>query len=142
MAIAALIESSSRRSAALLNTDKNKGTVSAAVQSPGGKTYALDFAVVPVSGGVRVSVVQKLHPGDRGHDDAVRDQFCKIISGVAQAMPKPTPRPVRASPPMTGAPADNTPIEDRLRKLDELYKKGLITEDEYKKKRDELLSHL
>lgn len=141
-AIDALVSSISRESLALLSSDKSTGTVSATGQSAGGRSYGLDFAVVPVSGGVRVSVVRKLHPGDRGHDDAVRDQFCKIISGVAEAMPKPAPRPAKANSPSIAVPADNTPIEDRLRKLDELYKKGLITEDEYKKKRAELLSRI
>lgn len=55
-------------------------------------------------------------------------------------MPLPAIRPATSnSPPVTGS-AESLSIEDRLRKLDDLYKKGLITEDEYKKKRAELLS--
>jgi hypothetical protein len=80
--------------------------------------------------------------GVHANEEPVRDQLCKIISGIALAMPRPSPKPVNAASPPTAAPADNTSIENRLRKLDELYKKGLITEDEYKKKRAELLSRL
>lgn len=141
-AIDALIASLGRESFAILSTDKNAGVIRATRQPEGGKPRPLDFSVVPISGGARVSVVQKLHPGDRGHDDDVRDQFCKVIGSVAEALPKPSPRPPKINSPSKSVPGETVPIEDRLRKLDELYKKGLITEEEYKKKRAELLSKL
>lgn len=37
------------------------------------------------------------------------------------------------------SPADQSSVEERLRKLDDLLKKGLITKDEYDKKRAEIL---
>lgn len=139
-AVEALTTAISRQSLTLGSVDKSSGTISATGQADGGKPFELDFAVVPILGGVRLSVSRKLHPGVHGSDDAVRDQLCKVISEARKLTPKPamviaTPRPI-------AAPTDSTSIEDRLRKLDELYKKGLITEDEYKKKRAELLSRL
>lgn len=139
-AVDALIASILRASLSLVNTDKNNGTVSATGQSASGKPYPLDFSVVPISGGVRVSAVRKLSVGVHANEEPVREQLCKVISGVAQATRKAVP--VKTSSPPIAAPADSTSIEDRLRKLDDLHRKGLITDDEYKKKRAELLSHL
>ena len=44
-----------------------------------------------------------------------------------------------SAPAATAAPEEKGTVEDRLRKLDDLLKKGLITKDEYNKKRAEIL---
>jgi hypothetical protein len=135
-ALDALLSAIPQQSLTLVTADKNTGVVSATGQSPRGKSYTLDFTVTSISGGARVSVVQKLHAGDRGHDDAVRDQLCKIVSAVSVAMPK----PMTVSAGAGASPAGST--EERLRKLDDLLKKGLITKAEYDKKRTDILKDM
>jgi hypothetical protein len=138
-AIDQLLSVMSSQSLVVVSADKTSGEVSATQQSsPGGKTNTLDFTVTAISGGVRVAVRQKFRIGDRGRDDTVRDEICKVISAVGVAGVAPSPS---STNPGSGS-ADNQTIEDRLHKLDELYKKGVITEEEYKKKRAELLSKL
>jgi hypothetical protein len=70
------------------------------------------------------------------------------------AAPAPPPPAPGAAAPATAAPSQTAPavaapagatkpgIEERLQKLDDLRKKQLLTEDEYKKKREELLKEL
>jgi hypothetical protein len=77
----------------------------------------------------------------------VHDELCKILLGL-QA---PTPVRVQVAGPGSQAAlgaqpaqpaAGGTSIEERLRKLDELHKKGLVSDAEYQEKRAELLSQL
>jgi hypothetical protein len=70
--------------------------------------------------------------------DALKEAFSNVLSdpGLQSAWISDK----RAGATTHQAPAD-TP-EERLRKLDELYKKGLITKDEYDRKRSEILKQL
>ncbi len=140
-AIEALISAISSDSLTVLTTDKSTGTVSASGEFDNGKSYVLNFTLTSTAGSTRVKVVQKFGIGDRGNAAAVANEFCKIITGISVAMPRPAAT-VAISVPPTNKPATDLTIEERLRKLDELYKKGLITQDEYQKKRAELLSQL
>lgn len=54
---------------------------------------------------------------------------------------EPAPQPVAAAPPATPAAVANSP-EERLKKLDSLYKKGLITKLEYDAKKKEILKDM
>jgi len=116
----------------LVSADKDTGVVSTSARASSGKQYSVDFAVTPQTTGVRAAVTMKLGLGTGADDDMVRDELCKILLGLQS----PAPMAVQAA--VAGA----TSIEERLRKLDELHKKGLITEAEYKTKRAELLSQL
>jgi hypothetical protein len=60
--------------------------------------------------------------------DALKEAYGEVLSGAARGGSAPA-----ASPEHKGS------VEERLRKLDELLEKGLITKDEYKKKREEIL---
>jgi len=82
-------------------------------------------------------ITQKYGIGQRGNSADASDQFCGILGTVTAAMPR--SNSASSIPAAVGEPQT---IEDRLKRLDELFKKGLITEDEYKKKRAELLSKL
>jgi curli biogenesis system outer membrane secretion channel CsgG len=65
--------------------------------------------------------------------------------------PPPTPGPAKATPPSSGAPAQVAPpaaaaaktsVEERLKRLEDLKAKGLLNEQEYKQKREEILKDL
>lgn len=58
-----------------------------------------------------------------------------VASTPTPAAPVSTPAANPTAPPVG-------PIADRLRKLDDLFKSGLITKDEYDRKRQEILSAL
>jgi hypothetical protein len=97
------------------------------------------FTADAASGSVRLSVRHRLPIGTRGRDDLVREQLCTIFGGVGRL----TRAPLRVTA-MRLADNNRAPIsiEERLKKLEELYKKGLITREEYEKKRAELLQQL
>lgn len=138
------------------STEKAAGTLIAVGKDAKGKDVRYGYTVVPTSGGVRVTIARDLRLGKHGSDDAIRDEMCKVLSSIAEATAraepaKPSPPPVAKPPVATSArtveseakkAAPATGVEERLRQLEELYKKGLITEDEYKKKRAQILSSL
>lgn len=96
------------------------------------------FTLTDGSGMIRLSVNHRLSVATRGRDGEVREQLCRVFGGVGRLTRKPLRAgAIGASP--TGATA---PIEERLRKLEDLFKKGLITEEEYKARRRELLREL
>lgn len=133
----ALVSSLSRESLTVSNGESTSDTY-IAVGNIGGRDGAqAEFAITPIGGGVRVSVKHKLPVGRRGRDTMVRDHLCGVLGGIGRL----TRIPLKTTPSSPAA-DDATSVESRLRKLDELYKKGVITEEEYKKKRAELLSKL
>ena len=138
------------------STEKTAGTLSTVGKNTRGKDVRYQFTVVPTSGGIRVTIAQDLRVGKHGSDEAIRDEMCKVLSSIAEtttramaakpslppaAKPPITP-PVRTVEPEAQKAAPATGIEERLRQLEELYKKGLITEDEYKKKRAQILNSI
>lgn len=142
-------------SLAVESSEPTAGTLRATGQTAKGKDVTFDFTVVPTSGGVRVSIAQKLRVGKHGADDAVKDSMCRILSAIAESTAKAEPpkEPVskasksseaKSPPTVPNAtkPAAPVTVEERLRQLDDIFKKGLITEDEYKKKRALILSSL
>jgi hypothetical protein len=80
-------------------------------------------------------------------DDVIRDELCKILLGlqlpapVAVQVAGSRPQPAAGEQPAQPA-AGATSIQERLRKLDDLHRKGLVSDAEYQKKRAELLSQL
>jgi hypothetical protein len=141
------------------SSEKTAGTITAVGETTKGGSGTFLFTVVPSSGGVRVSIEQRLHAGKHGSDDAVRDSMCKILSSMAEStakteaarpkvamteVPKPSVAEESASRVPEPAKKDSAAItpEERLRQLDGLYKKGLISEEEYKKKRAQILNSL
>lgn len=140
-AIAVINTSIASQALTPVTTDKGTGVITAQGRSPNGKPYTRDFVVTPTDDGVRVKIVQKLPAGSRGDDDAVRNDLCQIISALSVAIPRSAAPPSVSSAP-ADTPASAPSIEERLRKLDDIYKKHLITEEEYKKKRAELLSQM
>lgn len=135
-AIDALTAAITGESLVVGSVDKSAGEVTSVDETVSGKSRSIDFAVQPAAQGVRVQAMQKFGIGERGQASDVVARFCRLIGGVAAVMPN------RDNPaPDNSAPSGGT-IEERLRTLEELFKKGLITEDEYKKKRADLLSKL
>lgn len=127
------------------SSEAGSGTIQAIGTVARRENMRAEFTARPISGGVRVSASHKLRVGIRGRDDAVRDQLCRVIGGVTRLTRKPlrssaAPGAGAPSPPAT-APSGPS-IEQRLRQVEDLYKKGLISEQEYKKKRAELLEQL
>ena len=95
------------------------------------------FTLTPTAAGVRLSMTHKLPVAVHGRDDLIRDQICKVFGGVGRLTRKPIAASAASN---TSDHADS--IEERLKHLDELRKKGVITEDEYKQKRAELINKL
>ncbi|HEX8410495.1 MAG TPA: SHOCT domain-containing protein, partial [Thermoanaerobaculia bacterium] len=138
------------------SAEKTAGTLYAVGKNEKGKDIRYVFTVVPTSGGVRVTVARDLRLGTHGSDGAMRDEMCKVLSTIAETMAAAVPakRPVppaakspQAAPaakiaPETPTAAPATGVEERLRQLEALFKKGLITEEEYKKKRAQILSSI
>jgi Short C-terminal domain len=138
------------------SAEKTAGTLNAVGKNDKGKDIRYGFTVIPTSGGVRVTVVRDLRLGTHGSDGTMRDEMCKVLSTIAETMAaavpaKPIPPPAAKPPqpvpvakvapePQKAAPA--TDVEERLRQLEALFKKGLITEEEYKKKRAQILSSI
>lgn len=145
-----------RESLTVESTEPHSGTIVAAGTNAAGKSLRYKFTVVPAGREVRVTLEQDLRVGKHGSDNAIRDEMCKILSSIAEATakaervkPAPPPRAVSAAPPsptsIEPAPKATAPaggIEERLRQLEELFKKGLVTEEEYKKKRAQILSSI
>lgn len=132
-----LAASISRESLTTLGGESTTDTYIAAGNIGGRDGAQAEFAITPIGGGVRVSAKHKLPIGRKGRDTLVRDQMCGVLGGIGRMTRTPT-----AAAPSSQAPEESTSIESRLRRLDELHKKGLITDEEYKKKRAELLSKL
>lgn len=63
--------------------------------------------------------------------DALKEAFSTALTSVSSAGPAPASSSSSSS--------DKGTVEERLRKLDELLEKGLITKEEYDKKRAEIL---
>jgi len=135
-AVDALVRAIANASLEVVTVDKSTGSVRA-TEHTGGKSRVIDFTVTPAGRGSRIKITQKYGIGQRGSSAEASDQFCGILGTVAAAMPR--SNSTSSIPATVGEPQT---IEDRLKKLEELFKKGLITEDEYKKKRAELLSKL
>ena len=138
------------------STERTAGTLHAVGKNDKGKDIRYAFTVVPTSGGVRVTVGRDLRLGTHGSDGTMQDEMCKVLSTIAEAMAaaapaKPTlppaakssqPAPVAKVAPETQKAAPATDVEERLRQLETLFKKGLITDEEYKKKRAQILSSI
>jgi hypothetical protein len=142
-----LLDQLSANELTLVSANKEAGAVSTFTKASNGKPLTVDFAVTPQAGAVRAQVTMKMGIGMGADDDVIRDELCKILGGLQSPAPPPVQASAPQSKPVPGAqpaqPAGGaSPIEDRLRKLDELHKKGLITDAEYQKKRAELLSQL
>lgn len=137
----------------LESAERSAGTLIAVGKNEKGKDIRYVLTVVPTSGGIRVTLAREMGLGRHASDDVIRDEMCKILSSIAEAAAgavavrpartaaatAPRPAPVRQPAPETQNAAPATGIEERLRQLDQLLKKGLITEEEYKKKRAEIL---
>lgn len=140
----------------IASTERTAGILNAVGKNEKGKDIQYEFTVTPTSGGVRVTAARSLRLGTHGSDDAMRDEMCKVLSSIAEAMaaavpPKPTlpaaaksppPAPVAKVAPETQKAAPANGVEERLRQLEALFKKGLITEAEYKAKRAQILSSI
>jgi hypothetical protein len=140
-AIDALMAAITEESLVVVSADKNAGIITAADEAGTGKSRIIDFAVTPGAQGVRVKATQKYGLGERGNSSNVAARFCRLLGAVTLGMPNHREFEPSTSSPVASKPSTAT-IEERLRTLDELFKKGLITEDEYKKKRADLLSKL
>ena len=72
--------------------------------------------------------------------DALKEAFSNVLGDAQLQSAWVSGKRTGSAAPSATAPAE-TP-EQRLKKLDELYKKGLITKDEYDRKRAEILKEL
>lgn len=68
--------------------------------------------------------------------DALKEAFTDVLSSQPLQSAWTSGK---AAAGVDASPADESSVEERLRKLDDLLKKGLITKDEYDKKRAEIL---
>jgi hypothetical protein len=71
--------------------------------------------------------------------DSLKEAFVDIVSDPPLQQAWSSGQPSAAA---SSAGANSESVEERLRKLDELYKKGLITKAEYDKKRAEILKDI
>jgi len=140
-AIDALMMAIARESLVVGGTDKNTGVITAVDEAVKGKARTIEFGITTATQGVRVKATQRYGIGERGNALDVGARFCRIMGAVIVAMPDRVGLDASTPSPGTSAPSATT-IEERLKALDELFKQGLITEDEYKKKRADLLSKL
>ncbi|HEX7152150.1 MAG TPA: SHOCT domain-containing protein [Thermoanaerobaculia bacterium] len=138
------------------STERTTGTLNAVGKSDRGKDIRYVFTVVPASGGVRVTAARDVRIGTHASDGAIRDEMCKVLSTIGEATAAvvpvkpastavaktPQPAPPEKEAPETPAAVPATGVEERLRQLDSLFKKGVITEEEYKKKRAQILSSI
>ena len=68
--------------------------------------------------------------------DALKEAFGNVLANADLQQAWASGRRV------SGAAQAKEPVEERLRKLDDLYKKGLITKEEYQKKRADILKDM
>jgi hypothetical protein len=123
----------------IVSTDAAAGTITAQASNEGGHYYAVDLTVAETPGGVNVGVSIKLPAGTRSPDDAMRDWLCSVVHRAA--VPQ-TASPASAKPRDAAATPSPSGVEERLRKLDDLLKKGLITPEDFQKKKAEILKDL
>jgi len=124
----------------VLNTDAAAGVVTAEATSPRKNVKVLySFAISDETSGARIEVLGKL-PGilNNAQNDEVRTKLCALMSAVAPG----TATSASGSRELKKTGASETSVEDRLKKLDNLLKKKLITKEEYDKKRAALLNEL
>lgn len=145
-----------RAGLAIESAERTAGILNAVGKNEKGKDIRYIFTVIPTSGGVRVTAARNLRLGTHGSDDVMRDEMCRVLSSIAEAMaaavpPKPTlppaakspqPAPVAKVAPETQKAAPATGVDERLRQLEALFKKGLITQEEYKTKRAQILNSI
>jgi hypothetical protein len=134
-AVKQILKALPEESLAVVAQDQGTGLIQTIGRTPNGKPYSVDFTITETGNGVTAAVVMKTGIGMATRDDAVRDQLCKILDSISDSAESATGAAAAAR-------AKPAPVEDRLRRLEELRKKGLITEEEYKKKRAELLREL
>lgn len=106
--------------------DADAGTLSAEVRTTSGGTSDLTFAATRREIGTNLVTTLKLGIGTGSDDDAIRLWLCGLVAGFADAQPSPSATPAGS-------------VEERLRQLEELRSKGLVTEEEYERKRAEIL---
>jgi hypothetical protein len=150
-AIARLLPRLQQAKLTLVSVDKEKGLIVTSSSAPNGMAFTVAFAVAQTPQGVRVSGTVALAKGIASNEDTVRDSLCRIIiTAVAQPTtpgPDSTAASVASSKPVDDEALGKAPItsptkgsvEERLQKLEQFFKKGLVTADEYKKKKEEIL---
>ena len=131
----------------VVSNNVDSGGIQAQGKSARGRAYTLNFTVADASPGSRVGVVMKIPIGLSSDDDSARNEICQLLEAVqatspAVALSKSTSRVSSITITTAESGAAKPSIEERLKKLEELHKKGLISDDEYKKKRAEILKDL
>ncbi len=87
--------------------------------------------------------IEALEVGTDGSDDAKRILSTRLASTESvPAAAVPAPSPITAATPLPEMPGAENSIESRLKFLEELKKKSLITDDEYREQRKRILGDL
>jgi Short C-terminal domain len=114
----------------VLSSDPASGTIQALGKSSG-RPYTIKVVVTDGQPGSRVTTTLKLPENISPDRDALRNELCAAVQiGKGRGREQPQSTPSRAN------------VEERLRALDDLYKKGLISAEEYKQKRAAILAEL
>ncbi|MBI1789989.1 MAG: SHOCT domain-containing protein [Acidobacteria bacterium] len=93
----------------------------------------LPFKAEPVGESYRITPVAPLGPGEYGFSmDRSNDAYLFGVDSPARAA-----RPATRMPEVSSA-SSSSPAGERLKKLDDLLQKGLITKEDYEKKRAEI----
>lgn len=122
----------------VLNSDVGTGTVTAEINAPRNKKLTYEFVVSDESPGSRVEIVGTM-PGllNATQNDELRNKLCEFMSAAAS-----TAGTAAAQNQAASSASGSSSVEERLKKLDSLLEKKLITKDEYAKKRAAILKDL
>ncbi len=127
----------------VVSSDEQLGRIQAESRDAYGKNYPLDVTAADGPEGAHVEGTIRLPILMRSETEQFEERLCRLLT--AQVGPQAPSLQEAPTTPVAGGnapPAPPVSVEERLRKLDELFKKGLLTEVEYKAKRAEILKDL
>lgn len=112
--------------------------VTAEVNAPRNKKLTYAFAISDEGPGSRVEVIGKL-PGvlNKTQNDELRSKLCAFLTAIGSASAS-----AAAEQPTTTSVIEKSSVEQRLKNLEDLYKKKVISKEEYDKKRAAILKDL
>jgi hypothetical protein len=137
-----ILEAAQNKGMPVTASDQARGTISAQAKDGSGDVSSVEFQIDEVPAGTNVVVSIKLGMGEKFNDESVvRDLLCALAQSAAVSQAKPKMAPAMGG--QVQPPAGEKPsVEERLKKLDDLHKKGILTDKEYEKKRADILKDL
>lgn len=127
----------------IVGSDSSTGEIRATRPVMRGRGYELTITMSAVLEQTRLDATLKLPMGIPSEDEVVRDDLCAILSSLPSSVQQSQAAAGKSTKKTKTLPTESaTSVEERLKKLDELLSKKLITKEEYEVQRAKILSEL